>query len=78
MAKNFEIIGEITNIEIIAVGTSITVLKRLKRLYGAGRWRKLKGIARVRFPDGFVCKAEIHWYEMSNIGRKEYKIKRLL
>lgn len=78
MDKGLEIIGEITNVEIIAVGKSITVLKRLNRLYGAGRWRKLKGIARVRLPDGFVCKAEIHWYEMSSTGRKEYKIKRLL
>lgn len=78
MSKDFEIIGEITNVEIIAVGKSITVLKRLKRLYGAGRWRKLKGTARVRFPDGFVCKAEIHWYEMISTGRKEYKIKKLL
>jgi hypothetical protein len=65
-------------VEIIAVGKSIAVLKRLKRLYGDGRWRKLKGLARVRLPDGFVCKAEIHWYEMSSAGKKEYKIKRLL
>ena len=78
MDEDFEIVGEITNVEIIAIGKSITVLKRLKRVYGAGRWRKLKGIARVRFPDSFVCKAEIHWYEMSGIGRKELKIKRLL
>jgi hypothetical protein len=78
MEKGLEIIGEITNVETIAVGKSITVLKRLKRSYGDGRWRKLKGIVRVRLPDGSVCKAEIHWYEMSSAGRKEYKIKRLL
>jgi hypothetical protein len=78
MNNGFEIIGEITNVEIIAVGRSIAALRRLKRFYGDGRWRKLKGIARVRFPDGFVCKAEIHWYEMSGVGRKEYKIKKLL
>jgi hypothetical protein len=78
MGKSFEILGEITNVEIIAVGKSIAILKRLKRFYGDGRWRKLKGVARVRLPDGSVCKAEIHWYEMSGAGRKEYKIKRLL
>ena len=78
MDEDFEIIGEITNIEVIAVGRSITVLKRFKRVYGAGHRRSLKVITRVRFPDGFVCKAEIHWYEMSRVGKKEYKIKRLL
>lgn len=78
MDECFEIIGEITNVEIIAVGKSIRILKRLKRLYGDGRWRKLKGVAKVRLPDGSVCKAEIHWYEMSSVGKKENKIKRLL
>ena len=78
MVKDFEIIGKITNVETIATGRSIRILKRLKRFYGQGRWRKLKGIAKVRLPDGTVCKAEIHWYEMSTLGRKEYKIKRIL
>ena len=78
MAKDFEIIGEITNVETIAVGSSIRVIKRLKRFYGDGRWRKLKGLARVKLPDGTICKAEVHWYEMSSVGKKEYKIKRIL
>jgi len=78
MVKNFEIIGEITDVETIAVGSSIRVLKRLKRFYGQGRWRKLKGIAKVRLPDGTVCKTEVHWYEMSKVGKKECKIKRIL
>jgi hypothetical protein len=78
MNKGIEIIGEITNIEIIAIGNSIDVIKRLRRFYGFGRRRKLNGIARVRLPDGSIYKAEIHWYEMSSVGRKEYKIKRLL
>jgi hypothetical protein len=43
---NFEIIGEITEIEIIAVGRKIRELARLRRRYGVGRWRKLKGIVR--------------------------------
>ena len=78
MVKDFEIIGEITNVEIIATGSSIRVVKRLKRIYGEGRWRKLKGIAKIRLPDRTTCKAEIHWYEMSTVGKKECKIKRIL
>jgi len=78
MAKDFEIIGEITNVETVAVGSSIRVIKRLRRFYGDGRWRKLKGIAKVKLPDGTICKAEVHWYEASSVGRKEIKIKRIL
>jgi len=78
MAKDFEIIGEITNVETVAVGSSIRVIKRLRRFYGDGRWRKLKGVSKVKLPDGTICKAEVHWYEMSSVGRKEYKIKRIL
>ncbi len=78
MVKDFELIGEITNVETIAVGSSIHVLKRLRRFYGTGRWRKLKGIAKVKLPDGTICKAEVHWYETSSVGRKEIKIKRIL
>ncbi len=78
MWKNFEVISDIAEIETIAIGNRIRGLDRLKREYGAGRWRKLKGIARVRLPDGFVCRAELHWYEMASVGRKDIKIKRLL
>jgi hypothetical protein len=45
-------------------------------VYGRGRWRKRKGDARVRLRDGDVRLAEIHWYEATGIGRKEFKIKR--
>ncbi len=74
----FEIIGEITNIETIAVGRSIRDLARLRQIYGAGRWRKLKGRATVRLSDEKVYLAEIHWYEAHGIGRKRFKIKRFL
>jgi hypothetical protein len=73
-----EIIGEITDIETIAVGNSIREIPRLRKVYGYGRWRKLKGIATIRLLDGTICKAEIHWYEAHGIGRKEIKIKRIL
>jgi hypothetical protein len=74
----FEIISEITHIEPIAVGGSIRDLRRLRRLYGKGRWRKLKGIALVRLRSGHVRTAELHWYEAHGIGRKEIKRKRYL
>ena len=74
----FEIIGEISDMEIIAVGNSIREIKRIRKVYGRGRWRKLKGIATVRVPDGGIGRAEIHWYEAHGTGRKEFKIKRMM
>jgi len=48
----FEIVGPIANIERIAAGTSLRQLSRLRRRYGRGRWRKLKGIGMVRLASG--------------------------
>lgn len=73
-----EVIGPIFNIEIIAAGHAIRTLRRLRREYGRGRWRKLKGIARVRVAVGDTVLAEVHWYEAAGVGRREFKIKRLL
>ncbi|MGY6554181.1 MAG: hypothetical protein ACXIUM_06625 [Wenzhouxiangella sp.] len=75
---NFEIVGEIEGAETFAVGRSIRELHRLQKIYGKGRWRKRTGFAVVRFPSGVERRAEIHWYEASGIGRKEFKIKRFL
>mgnify|MGYP001395836025 CR=1 FL=1 len=75
---NFEIISPITQVETIAVGNGIDELKRLRKMYGEGRWRKLKGVATIRLQSGRIRKAEIHWYEASGIGRKEFKRKRYL
>jgi hypothetical protein len=74
----FEILGEISSTETFAAGSGIREIARLRRVYGHARWRKWKGVARVRLPDGSVRLAEIHWYEAAGIGRKEFKIKRLL
>ncbi len=74
----FEIITEITCIETIAVESSIDEILRLRKRYGQGRWRKLKGIAMIRLRNGRVRKAELHWYEAHGIGRKEIKRKRYL
>lgn len=75
---NFEILTQITDIKIIAVGGSIHDLARLQRRYGKGRWRKLKGIATVRLRSGRIRLAELHWYEAHGIGRKEIKRKRYI
>jgi hypothetical protein len=72
---DFELIGEITQIETIASGSGVRDRARLRRHYGLGRWRKLKGIARVRLMDGTIHLAEIHWYEAHGIGKKELKLK---
>jgi hypothetical protein len=74
----FEILGELTHTETFAVGSSIREIARLRKLYGKGRWRKRKGIARVRLGDGSIHLAEVHWYEASGIGKKEFKIKRFI
>jgi hypothetical protein len=73
----FEIVGEISQIETIATGSGIREIARLRKLYGKGRWRKRKGVARVRLADGSFHLAEVHWYEASGIGRKEVKVKEL-
>ncbi len=73
----FEILSPIENIEIIAIEGDIRDIERLRKTYGSGRWRKLKGTAIVRLEDGFECEAELHWYEAHSIGKKEIKIKEL-
>ena len=75
---NFEILGEISDVETIARGSGIRDLARLRRLYGHANWRKLKGVARVRLVTGRIRLAELHWYEAHGIGRKEIKRKRYL
>jgi hypothetical protein len=74
----FEIVGPIENAATFATGNGIREIKRLRRAYGKGRWRKRKGIAPVRFENGSVRRAAIHWYEATGIGKKELKIKYFL
>jgi hypothetical protein len=73
---HFEIIGDITNVETIAIGPSIRDVIRLRKQYGRGCWRKLKGIALVRLANGRIRRAEVHWDEAHGIGKKEMKRKR--
>jgi hypothetical protein len=74
----FQIIGDITRVEIIARGVAVRSRGKLRRKYGAGAWKKLKGLANVRLPDGTVRSAEVHWYEAHGIGKKDFKIKKFL
>jgi hypothetical protein len=75
---DFEVLGAITEIETIAVGSAVRERRSLQERYGRGRWRKLKGVATVRLHDETIRQAEIHWYEAHGIGRKRMKIKRFL
>jgi hypothetical protein len=60
---HFEIEGDIEHVETIAVDGRIRDIMRLRRQFGEGRWRKLKGIARVRLANGELREAEVHWDE---------------
>ena len=75
---HFEIIGKIEQVETIAVGGRIRDIMRIRRQFGPGRWRKLKGVARVLIAGGSTRKAEVHWYEAHGLGKKKMKIKRFL
>jgi hypothetical protein len=74
----FDIIDEIREIETIAKGSGIRDLTRLKKFYGLGNWKKMKGIAHIRLSSGKVRLAELHWYEADGIGKKEIKRKKYL
>ena len=78
MPSNFELLSELTAIEIIAVNLSIRERRRLQAQFGGRRWRKLKGIGQVRFPNGQIRRAEVHWYEAHGVGRRKMKVKRVL
>lgn len=74
----FEVAGPITEIEVIAAGPGIRVVSYLRKRYGRGRWRKLRGIATIRLPNGAQRRVELHWYEAHGIGKRDLKIKRYL
>ena len=75
---HFEIVGPIDSAKTIARGSGIRELKRLKRSYGFGKWRKRKGIALIKLENGEILTAELHWYEASGMGKHEFKIKKLM
>jgi hypothetical protein len=75
---HFEIISDITDIEPIVVGSAIREVARLRKQYGRGCWRKLKGMALIRLANGRIRRAELHWYEAHGIGKREIKRKRYM
>jgi hypothetical protein len=78
MNGDFEVVGRITNIETIAVGSKLWELPTLQARFGRARWRKLKGVASVSLFNGTIRLAELHWYEAHGIGKVRMKIKRYL
>ena len=78
LTVDFELLGSLAHIETIAAGRGIRDLARLRRLYGKGYWRKMKGTGRIKLRNGKIRLAEIHWYEAHGIGKKELKRKRYL
>ena len=78
MNPDFEVVGRVADVEIIAAGRGIRELAELRARFGRGRWRKLKGVAAVRLSDGTIRLAEVHWYEAHGIGKVRMKIKKYL
>ena len=60
---DFQVIGTIEHIEVIASGHGIRNLSRLNKYYGKANWRKMKGFAKVCLANRTVLDAEVHWYE---------------
>lgn len=71
----FDVVGAIEQVEPIAAGPSVKVRSFLRKTYGRGRWRKLKGVATVRLPNGSLHRVELHWYQAHGIGKRDFKIK---
>jgi hypothetical protein len=59
---SFEICGSHADVETFAIGSRFASC--LRKLYGQCRWT--------------IRKAELHWYEASGVGKKEFKIKRFV
>lgn len=72
------VVSPITIIETIAVASGVRDVRRLRRLHGGRRWRKIEGSAYVELLSSEIRLAELHWYEAHGIGKREIKIKRLL
>jgi hypothetical protein len=74
----FELIGAIADPQVIASGIGVQIRSYLRKAYGAGRWRKMKGIVTIRLPNGALRVVGLHWYEAHGIGKRDLKIKRYL
>jgi len=75
---HFSLVSPITKVETIAAGPNVRIRSLLRKVYGPGRWRKMKGIATVKLPNGARRQAELHWYQAHGVGKRGFKIKRFL
>ena len=73
-----EVIRPLRQVELIATGPSLRITKHLKRRYGDGRWRKMKGFTTIRLKNGVIRDVELDWYEAHGIGKRQIKVKRYL
>lgn len=69
----FEIVGSIANVETIASGLGVRVRSRLCKVYGQGRWRKLKGPALIRLPNGALGRVEVHDMKLTEPAKETLK-----
>jgi hypothetical protein len=77
-ARDFDLVGEITDVETITAGRGIRNLAGCAGCMVKGYWRKMKGSARIRLRNRRIRLAELHWYEAHGFGKKEVKRKRWL
>ena len=75
---DFEIVSQLTAVDLIGAGQTIRELPRLIESYGQGPWRKLHGTATVRLRNGVTRRVQLHWYEGADREKKECKIARSL
>jgi hypothetical protein len=73
-----EVVGAILDQETVAEGDAVRLRERLAKAYGPAAWREVKGVARVRLPNGALRVVELHWYEAEGVGARDLKIKRYL
>ena len=73
-----EVMGAILDQETVAEGDALRLRERLSKAYGPAAWREVKGVARVRLPNGALHVVELHWYEAEAVGARDLKIKRYL
>jgi hypothetical protein len=75
---DFELVGNLTDVETIATGSGIRGAAQAAALVWQGPLEEMKGVGRIRLKDGLIRVAELHWYEARGIGKKEFKRKKYL
>jgi hypothetical protein len=75
---DFELVGNLTDVETIATGRGIRELSRLRRLYGKRAVAQNERCRSHPTEDGRIRLTELHWYVAHGIGKKEFKRKRYL